>query len=829
MKKNLLLTLSVSLLSVGGIASADFSDSGTDYSKALAAQEKWSEDRANDFMSMPNSFACIIANSGGDANPNAKWTALIDEAACGLAESDAKTSATVYSKSAMQSSRASNTSAQEVTAWFNAQGGMRYIADVTLKQGSETLPPFGEWYFAFYKAGSLSGSTWTTYTKADSTDYGYVDIAKSGDDISILVATEMNMEQGSGAGTVTIEDDVYAKVLFVGGSSDNTKFVGSSNHVVKVKATGVDTGQGDGYSMLAGATSATHYYSQNLDQAGNLVANTAQCFDRSQKFQTTHQAKLYHKDTGKEVSMSGAFGFQLADNTRGYLGSWGVWIDGGETQFTTSKRELAVTTDAGDSYKLKWAPGKLESQTFTSQNLANGDKFDFYYNEGNKEVDAVWDATNSRFNLFNRGTTTSAGTLSTTQWDRWMWSNKKNASVRWKGGTTVDIENRKDLTFSTTFADQTSTKFYSKHNYSQHTKASALPYTWTDFSNNGSSNWWDADAGSGGTNGTSRTYFLTGSAPGGSLEANTLYLDNGDDTLTTADARVRFDFAVDDRQSTYTKYSDGTTGTYSSNDWPAGDVSLVLASDADTTGDTCDKAGNDYSGCDTYRWQFGAMPWDNSIAPFKADGSLLTIDDPIIIDYTYVAADDRNNGMTISLRSKDKYNPLDGCTDIQDAGGNTQSDPADVDTKYGMVCSNVKASDYAGEKFLLQYDGQEIQGIPGFDVCTDDLCAGFSYYTRIVNLKDGTELTDTKGNKYVFLASGVSSAFQPAAGGVNDCSDIAFTGLGTGTGKLGIAASDLPSTVDRASTDYPLPSSAWTDAPTTSSCTVTMGDTSNCN
>ena len=97
-----------------------------------------------------------------------------------------------------------------------------------------------------------------------------------------------------------------------------------------------------------------------------------------------------------------------------------------------------------------------------------------------------------------------------------------------------------------------------------------------------------------------------------------------------------------------------------------------------------------------------------------------------------------------------------------------------------------------------------------------------------MNLKDGTELTDTKGNKYVFLASGVSSAFQPAAGGVNDCSDIAFTGLGTGTGKLGIAASDLPSTVDRTSTNYPLPSSAWTDAPTTSSCTVTMGDTSNC-
>jgi len=53
----------------------------------------------------------------------------------------------------MKSSRASNNSAQEVTSWFNAQGGMRYIADVTLKQSAETLAPFGEWYFSFYNAG----------------------------------------------------------------------------------------------------------------------------------------------------------------------------------------------------------------------------------------------------------------------------------------------------------------------------------------------------------------------------------------------------------------------------------------------------------------------------------------------------------------------------------------------------------------------------------------------------------------------------------------------------------------------------------------------------
>jgi hypothetical protein len=45
---------------------------------------------------------------------------------------------------------------------------------------------------------------------------------------------------------------------------------------------------------------------------------------------------------------------------------------------------------------------------------------------------------------------------------------------------------------------------------------------------------------------------------------------------------------------------------------------------------------------------------------------------------------------------------------------------------------------------------------------------------------------------------------------------------------LGIAASDIPTAINKASTDYTLPSSAWTDEPTTSKCTVTMGDTSGC-
>ena len=57
-----------------------------------------------------------------------------------------------------------------------------------------------------------------------------------------------------------------------------------------------------------------------------------------------------------------------------------------------------------------------------------------------------------------------------------------------------------------------------------------------------------------GTAAGAKTYFLTGTTPGGSLEPNTLYLDNGDGSLTTDDAAVRFDFGLNECKNKSTNW-----------------------------------------------------------------------------------------------------------------------------------------------------------------------------------------------------------------------------------------------------------------------------------
>ena len=125
MKINKTIKLGLSLFAVSASPIlADYDDDGTDYSKAKT--EKWSEDRTNDYVQMASSFACIISKSRPDVLFNNSYETLISEVDCGLTDEETNDSGVsnrgILSSAIMKTSRASNTSPQEGTFWFNAQG-----------------------------------------------------------------------------------------------------------------------------------------------------------------------------------------------------------------------------------------------------------------------------------------------------------------------------------------------------------------------------------------------------------------------------------------------------------------------------------------------------------------------------------------------------------------------------------------------------------------------------------------------------------------------------------------------------------------------------------
>lgn len=796
--KSLLTSTAICSSLISTVCLADYTGDGTDYSLALIAQQTWSEDASNDFVSTPNSFACIISKSRPDILPNSSREVLIDEVDCGLEEADATAGGVTYAKARLVSQRASNSTPQEVTAWFDTKSGDRYISDTILRKSAVDLEPFGSWYFSFIYVGDPQETADYPYTAATTPEYGFVDINETDEgDVEVLVAQTYSQEEGNQRN----EGSVEAKVVYIGGSTENTKFYGFSENIGYVNNVNMF---GDS-TEIAGVTNATNYFRASiLEDVGTVVDGSQACFSRDTKFETNHKIKIFDPDTGDEVALNGGFGFTTQSGQMGYVGHWGVWIDGGETLFSPSNSEIDITDDDGVAYTLKWSPGKLKQRTLVEEMLATGDEFTMWYESEGQDVTATWNG--SGFVLTDTDDN-EIDTLTETNWARWLWSDLKRESVIWDGGSSVKIVVEDDVTFSSAMIDETYTKFYSRWEYSNHTDAENLPYSWSDFSENGGNIYWDRDQ-----SGSRKTYFYTGAAPGDDLEPHTLYLDNGDGSLTSADAQVRYDFGINDAQDVVTRYGgspveiEGLSGA-----WPSAFIDLILSSQADSgIDDSCSISGR-LDGCDQYTWRFGAMPWDQGKSTFNQDGEPSDLDQPIKFQVTYDSSLDRNSGIELDIATNSTWNPLKDC-----------SSEGSGDEAYEL-CEGITPSDFDGSKFMLEFDGNHLHGSPGMEVCHDLSCSGNSYWMNLVNYDDGTLLEDVDGNEYVLLATEVGSTFVPTD--MSNCSDLSFASLA----EIGLSADDLPE-VDRSSSEYPLPSSAWDDAPAAEDlvCTVVHGDASDC-
>jgi hypothetical protein len=373
-----------------------------------------------------------------------------------------------------------------------------------------------------------------------------------------------------------------------------------------------------------------------------------------------------------------------------------------------------------------------------------------------------------------------------------------------------------DQTFASTLASAISTTFKGRWS-GNHGDLEALPYTYDEWTEQGYG--LSNDGGD-----TRKTYHYTGTTPGGEFEPYTLYLDDGNGELSVNDKPVRFDFAINEKQTKYLDFTSSETASYEELDsWPNEGLDLVLASE-DGTASNCNTASNELSGCSRYLWNFGAFPWDNDTAAVDADGAFVTIEEPIRLTMTFDKTKDRNNGQKMTFSTKDLYNTaLPGCV--------LQTKPDDVledDWVPYKVCTEVDVALLEGDKINLEFDGNQVHGRPGVHVCTAADCStDSSYWTFAANPEDGTKVTDSEGTEYLLAARGISKAYATAADGACDTAEISFNAITDA--NFSLSTDDIPE-ITASSTDYPLPSQSWSDKPADSAleCTVTMGDATNC-
>lgn len=769
--------ISVAMTSTAFHANAAYNDAGTAYSTFNV--DEWTEDSANELISLTNSFACIIKNSRGELaqHVNGTWSALIDEVACGLADDNSQ-GGKKLANAVMRSTRASNTSPVESTSWFESSTGDRFIANVTISTSTDDLPPFGAWYFSFYKERAAGSNTSVdlTVNNLNTVQNGFTEIAQDGDDISINVA-EFYTETG-------YSNTNAATFSIIGGNTDTVKFLGKTTTV-----TGGTTTVGG----TAGQTDANFYYKASVNNSGVVDTATDQCLSRSVQWANNYNYRLFDATTGAAVNLEAGYGFKTADNTRGYLGAWGVWFDGNAYPFLPSSPSLTITKNTdGTQNTLKWSPGSLSAKDEVTETLANGDSFRWFGPSPNSNTWAdyfiSWDAGNSRFDVEDKDGNDQGDLLgsdiTTDPYLGWLWSDLKRASVYWDGTTTVRSYIKSKRNATSTEASATSTTF--------RCTASDCP---------GGSNTtmarttYISQASAGFMNGAQNDYyFYTGQTPGGSFEPFTMYHDTDDSAaLSAGDTPLRFDFKVSEDDQ-YTDFSDNGTGAYSSAPWPYESFELIKQSDIGTG--SC--ALNATATCTKYEWSIGGYPWDNDLMMYNAASTAIALDEPIMFNYTYDETHDSNETATITFTTTSDYNPVKSlCTESSGT----------------YTCNTVETSDLDGRKFMLEYDGENLNGLPGVDSegGTDTI------YLKLVNLENGTTLTDTNNNSYVTKAVEIGYSFTSVA--MSNCAAIDFANVS----EIGFSMSGVPDITDN--TNYPRPIGIdWTvPAVDAASCDVVHG------
>ena len=810
-----------------------FNAVGTDYSTAVA--DKWSEDSINDFVQMANSFSCMINQSAPDKMSNATYETLISEVECKLEDEVINASGVSnkdkLSSSIMKMSRASTTSVQEGQFWFNAQSGFKFAGAMAMSKDAIDVPPYGEWSISYYNNAVTEGHVGDEFTNATTPISGYVDITAATADEGggvILSSYQTNDMAGIPGTPMGLRDSTTAsKIQYYDTAGTATRILGRSH--------GKDDGNQTFDIVTAGKTNATNFYRRVFPTGVGNAPNAGQCLKRDSTWKTVHRYGVYNKSDGSKLSLTGGFGFDYTEAStpsRGFLSQHGAWFENAATAFNTTAlgKTKAITeqNDAATPYTLSWAPGKLSERVAVVESLpTTGISYFKKWTQTGNEAEVrvvsngatppVFQATYwlngtqvaDPFNGVADDTVVkkvaaggaNAG-IDDHNWIGWMYSPEKRTEIYWNGGTSISFYNETDASSDPTLLGAATgwTALIATQDYApaDPTKFPVVATTWVA----------DAtDSWSYGEKASSKddTFYFTALTPPTGKLARTLYIDPTGNGPSADDKALMFDFSVNERTDEYTTYGATpatatvkvTRGGVLGIQWPYKSLELRNA------GSTKE-----------YKWRTGAYGWDQSVIALKADGSVYSMDKPMLLEYDHAASKDVNEGEEITFVKdpNNMHNPIPALCGTPAGGARNDSNGVAV-----TECV-VEPSDFGTKKYFLRYNGKWVDGLPDMEARNNENDPN-GFRVAMVNPKAGTEVkhTDDLGvvTQYVLKPLAIAEMFlvDPVAA---NCNDIDFSTVA----EFGWDMNDMP-----ASTLVSLPSQTWAQLPAKADlkCTVKQG------
>ncbi len=745
-------------------AYSQYNAAGTDYSKA--ATETWNQDSAADSLKMINAFVCIAGHSGGNNRPNGTWRALIDELKCGLKQADeGESGALSLADVTLTSTRASDTSDQEITAYFASTSGSNYITDMTMNANSNSA--FGitmdfRWYESEDNTTPVNQSTMSNgFSDISVSDNGSASSSNPDGNLdTVILHTEFSPASG---GDPLFRSGAYA--VTYGPDNNVTAYVGSNMDY-----------ENNAKVYYKGITSETEYLREKYNAAEALQVST--CYDRTKEWNNVYDYGLYDNVTGTEVDIAGSFGFNYSSGSkRGYLGHWGVWMSGGDSDYPSGANSVSIIQENTDiNMTLHAAPGKLTKLSKSIITFKDGEQFRVW--KGNGEQDVFFETGCGTSNFSTSASSCSEFTYPAQHWrgsgakiqnGDYMWSEMNRAEIIVTSSTQGLVFKRTRITPSTTSPDISSDLNLTCSGYCPKGKPTA-----TNIENFQHEGYCDAAGGSGknGPGGTGCTYTFKSLSDTDSpmtlykgSEPVVPYKNDGTAPMTATDAQQGYHYHVGGGRYILTSDIGGTC--------------------AASTTDATNNIWNCSSG--VFQYESGINSWNKMFyAKYADNSSVVAIDQPISLTYTFSTSDDLNTDFT-------QASPF-GFTwkkKIYTSGG---YDNITGTTTYPAA--------FNGKNLILEYEGKgQLWGFP--EKRTENS------WLRLINPKDGTQLVnaDNSSQGYVVKGLGIGRMFSEKAGG-----------CGTLSVPAQFTFSNIPNETDRSSS-----TAVWGGRPSVSTISVNHG------